>query len=701
MDGRLPPTHVPTGMSSAPYRPYANDLHLQTHAYNHSAFAAPLAMTTPPYSMPSYPNPYYSAPLSSSSSNLTHTFGRGHQLPPQDMAFSNPYSLGHTSKYYFNSQQVDPSLGTHATQGMSQTPPGSFVTHQPSAFTGSGGFNSDVQHGDTFGRPAAAWNVLQHFEGLFGKVDPRYITIAGTADAVAQLQNAIAVERLMVESHQRGCHDAFIASLKYLQARGAIADNTMEDTGKGRFALDEMSGYERAAFDVSDADFLVDPANSVQNLSDPPFQGNVDFLLGLLRVLKKYHAYWEGTSFRLGIVTKRETGDYQVQIIKAQEEEDDLTDTVWLYRECVGDFKVQGGWTELWHAFVLRPGAPHPTKQIFQPRERKSFNGSEESYGNPSTAASSPLKRKQPQNTTSQGQSRNAASQVPMAAPPMAAAPPTNTAPMMAPAQAIPHGIPARLSRSGAQIKQDKAHLFQHLTDEEILSGSVHPEDICGSLMLRLVPNHSNTEIHACLNKLFERLNPVKPKKLTAASAITKRWTLSLKHFCKRDGFDFKAEKKRYKALRKQNGIAGGNHDEDDDEVDENEDEHDDEDEYEDDSPEQTSKKRKFTNVKAEDENASSKNSKASKVKTEKKGSIIKREDSFDFIAPPTEALTRGKRARKQVNYAALVEGFDDGEDDELDDSDENEGPPTKRIKKYDDDDEEGSEFEQDEDGGW
>ncbi|KAK4505949.1 hypothetical protein PRZ48_003914 [Zasmidium cellare] len=579
--------------------------------------------------------------------------------PAPNMGYNNPYPAGSTPINRQPNFQLSPpqpqmtppqSASWPLHPAHSNNSPAPIIAIDPALLTNQ----------DTYYEPLPARNDLsptpQLIQGIFGALQ-QYVVVSGTTTAISELQQAITTEHLMIDANPQSCHDAFIESLKPLQARGAIADHQMEDAGRGRFALDELNWSERETLGIEQSDFLIDPAESVQDLGAPQFQGNVDFLLGLLRVMQKYHNFSHDTSYQLGIVTRTGVDDYAVQIFEAQRGVR-ADHTVWLFRECIGEYSSVESWTELWHAFVVRPDAIRSTQQIsphsdeFLFPQQYNSDPSNAGYRNSTTGTLSPARRNHRSAvSTKRGRGR-----------------PRKTASLPTFSTTSPAAyIPARHNWSGAQHTQDNVHHFQHLTDEEVLSGRVHPDDIVGTLMLRLVPNHSNSELHERINALYAMVEPGNPKQVTASS-ITKRWTLALQHICKREGLSRQAEMDRYHRLRALNGITGG--------------------------------------TGGGEGPPARKKRKASEVKDEQEEAAVKREDSLDadaefeeddeFVAaPPARSPTRRRRARNSVDYAAAFENLEGVDEDGEREVKEEADRPGKRKRPVIEEDE-GSEFEQD-----
>ncbi|KAK4631203.1 hypothetical protein CLAFUW4_02450 [Fulvia fulva] len=115
--------------------------------------------------------------------------------------------------------------------------------------------------------------------------------------------------------------------------------------------------------------------------------------------------------------------------------------------------------------------------------------------------------------------------------------------------QPRPANIPAPLPkpRNTSHAAWDNAPLFAGLTNDEILSGYVHPEDIQGTLAIQIATNCQSGPFIDCVQALYVRLGLKPPQK----SAITKRWTLALEAQCARDGKNFAAERARIKNARR------------------------------------------------------------------------------------------------------------------------------------------------------
>ncbi|EME86999.1 uncharacterized protein MYCFIDRAFT_77211 [Pseudocercospora fijiensis CIRAD86] len=110
--------------------------------------------------------------------------------------------------------------------------------------------------------------------------------------------------------------------------------------------------------------------------------------------------------------------------------------------------------------------------------------------------------------------------------------------------------IVARIADNVARPNLDTVHLAQGLSDEEILLGHVaHPDDIAGSLLLRLAPTLSTMELAERVNALYHCCK----LQLNSNNAFTQRIALAGDALGRRNGWSKQqttAEKIRVKNLR-------------------------------------------------------------------------------------------------------------------------------------------------------
>ncbi|KAF7189104.1 hypothetical protein HII31_09526 [Pseudocercospora fuligena] len=107
----------------------------------------------------------------------------------------------------------------------------------------------------------------------------------------------------------------------------------------------------------------------------------------------------------------------------------------------------------------------------------------------------------------------------------------------------------------------DNEALFEHFTLAEILGGAVHPDDICGTMLLnRLIPRYSNPDIQQRLRMLYGKIgsdsHDGQPHVL-----IRKRFTDALRHDLTRKGKEhaYVEELNRITALRQSKSVVSTN----------------------------------------------------------------------------------------------------------------------------------------------
>ncbi|CAK3972548.1 Hypothetical predicted protein [Lecanosticta acicola] len=104
------------------------------------------------------------------------------------------------------------------------------------------------------------------------------------------------------------------------------------------------------------------------------------------------------------------------------------------------------------------------------------------------------------------------------------------------PSQAIPTNqpslafyagrAPARLRNGIANPKQENANYFSEYTAEELLAGVMHPDDVCGTIVIRLGMQYSGKELRALVGGLYPLHGITKP--VPDANSFTKRITLAV-----------------------------------------------------------------------------------------------------------------------------------------------------------------------------
>lgn len=107
----------------------------------------------------------------------------------------------------------------------------------------------------------------------------------------------------------------------------------------------------------------------------------------------------------------------------------------------------------------------------------------------------------------------------------------------------------------------DNEALFEHFTLAEILGGAVHPDDICGTMLLnRLIPRFSNPDIQQRLRMLYSKIgsdsHDGQPHVL-----VRKRFTDALRHDMRRKGKEhaYVEELNRITALRQSKSVVSTN----------------------------------------------------------------------------------------------------------------------------------------------
>lgn len=116
----------------------------------------------------------------------------------------------------------------------------------------------------------------------------------------------------------------------------------------------------------------------------------------------------------------------------------------------------------------------------------------------------------------------------------------------------LPHlpanlSVPDATSHKGSDFAWDNEHLehFASLSVFELLSGKVHPDDLCGTLMLRIAPHVVHNELWRRFNALYERLN----LRTISTHAVSKRWQKALE-FLHPDKAEYDAKCKEIRDAR-------------------------------------------------------------------------------------------------------------------------------------------------------
>lgn len=383
-------------------------------------------------------------------------------------------------------------------------------------------------------------DVIQDHSILMPLYGPRFAAAIITGDflALAELQKAVSVARLMVQETQPEANaHSFRVSARYHEKTGALPDI---DGDKG-FALHLLSSDELRSYDISEERVEPGAFSRFRHLGAPPFKDTtIDKALLLLDALGKYHQRGKSGGPRTWqvCVTTNNGGSYRVQLFK-RKPLDIATHTLHLYREILG---TTHHYQEIWKGFVLSPDAPIPVKEQVSSTTFTSSGGKDSSVfpdrldrgyesDNESMSETLPVMRQ-----SSRASSDRSSSVIRI----------------ISPGQLITRKLNG-FEGVSCPDRDTRPCFPAHLTDEQLLTGMVHPEDICGTLLLDLAKRNSNKKIAAHVLALYNAL-PGRRNKAMNPNCITKRITLALQSQAAKQGKDFETLKDAYYAERKANG---------------------------------------------------------------------------------------------------------------------------------------------------
>ena len=437
-----------------------------------------------------------------------------YHAPP---AYASP-TPQYGAEYFARAPQ--PSHGWHPPPAPMQ----SFTSHSPPL---------PNQHSATKG-------VTQDHSMLMPIHGPRFgaVTVTGDLLALAELQKAVSVARLVVQETQPEANaHSFRVSARYHEQTGALP----HIDGDTSFALHLLSSDELHSYGISEERVEPGAFSSVQHLGAPPFKDTtIDKALLLLEALGRYHQNGKSEGPRVWqvCVTTNNAGNYRVQLFK-KKPLDVTTHTLHLYRDIVG---TAHHYQEIWKGFVLVPDAPIPVKEQIPSATLKSSGGNDSSvfpdrlergYGSDNESSSDTLPVIDQSSRASSDRS-------------------SSVIRIISPGQLITRKLNG-FEGVSCPDRDTRPRFPAHLTDEVLLTGMVHPEDICGTLLLDLAKRNSNKKIAAHVLALYNAL-PGRRNKAMNPNCITKRITLALQSQAAKQGKDFETFKDAYYAERKANG---------------------------------------------------------------------------------------------------------------------------------------------------
>lgn len=416
------------------------------------------------------------------------------------------------AEYYARAPQ--PSHGWHPPPAPMQ----SFTSHSPPP---------PNQH-------SALKGVIQDHSMLMPIHGPRFgaVTVTGDLLALAELQKAVFVVQLMVQETQPEANaHSLRVSARYHEQTGALP----VIDGDTSFALHLLSSDELQSYGISEERVEPGAFSRFQHLGAPPFKdATIDKALLLLEALGKYHqnGKTDGPGVWQVCVITNYAGIYRVQLFK-RKPLDVATHTLHLYREIIG---TAHHYQEIWKGFVLSPDAPIPAQEQVSSSTSMSSGGKDRlnhGYESDDESSSDTLPVIDQSSRASSDRS-------------------SSVIRIISPGQLITRKLNG-FEGVSCPDRDTRPCFPAHLTDEELLTGMVHPEDICGTLLLDLAKRNSNKKIAAHVLALYNAL-PGRRNKAMNPNCITKRITLALQSQAAKQGKDFETLKNAYYAGRKANG---------------------------------------------------------------------------------------------------------------------------------------------------
>ncbi|CAK3972905.1 Hypothetical predicted protein [Lecanosticta acicola] len=379
---------------------------------------------------------------------------------------------------------------------------------------------------------------------LYGRRLPP-VSVSGDFVAILQLQKAIDSNGLMVQEGlpEANTHAVRVSAL-YHEQTGALPDIEHD----ANFRLHQLSPEELQQFGITEKEIDDRCPGVSQHAGSPPFKEPlVDRALTFLNTLGKYHHHGKlgGPRVWQVCVTTNSRGSHRFQHYKAAGTTAP-THTFHLFREIVGRGH---DYTERWKGFVLGPGAPIPVRerveyppstsrghQRIQATEAEFQNAEEESEDDDSADHATPTP------TTSTTASKTNSSMSPS----------LSTIKIQSPGLLLTRKL-HHFDGISCPARDTRARFPAHLSDSALLTGLVHPEDICGTLLLDLAARNSNKRIANHVLALYQALPGTRNKAMNA-NGITKRITLALQARAAREGRGYECVKAAFDAERKRNG---------------------------------------------------------------------------------------------------------------------------------------------------
>ncbi|SMQ54962.1 unnamed protein product [Zymoseptoria tritici ST99CH_3D7] len=417
-----------------------------------------------------------------------------------------------------------------------------------------------------FAPPAAAGNLLSsltmkgHPEGRYAK-----ILVTGPVIAINKLRSAFEDESLVLPTHytyQRTADVAMQRAMDYQIKKGTIpSSQQVNDFYKEHGPSDgaAFQVYEDNIAQGASARDLVTPSLAMDGL-------DVDEVLGSFRHLSRACGYQH--IYELGIITQEPNElDHSVGLLRSFPDVD-ATDTIWMIRRLQGRFLAPP--LELWSALLpspkpgqtrnappAMPTSPKPStqNQNFKKRSREATTLNDL----PGLSAQALPVSDVPSAVDSSPASTTTA---PLAAAPTAAAMPPVAAsalqpPLLAAAPTTSTTAPGKVAKSDLHVYPNPSAIGT-LSNDDILSGKIHPRDIKLNLILQLALSNDNKALHNRINALYTSLGLPTRGESSITKRVSKAFEVRAKELHPRDGNGVKIPigvlRAQFDQFRRENG---------------------------------------------------------------------------------------------------------------------------------------------------
>ncbi|SMY28617.1 unnamed protein product [Zymoseptoria tritici ST99CH_1A5] len=400
-----------------------------------------------------------------------------------------------------------------------------------------------------------------------GHPNGRYtnISITGPAVAVNKLRTAFEDEALVLPTHytyQRTGDAAMQRAMDYQIKKGTVPSSQQVDD-----FYKEHGPSDGAAFQVYEDNIA--KGASARDLVTPSLAADgldVDEVLGSFRHLSR--ACGHQNIYELGIITQEPNElDHSVGLLPSFPDVD-ATDTIWIIRRLQGRFLAPP--LELWSALLpspkpgqtrnappAMPTSPEPSAQPLNIKKRS--KEAVDSHGlrglgsaTESVPTSSPATNATPPKKTTASSSTMPSA---MAMPPAGIT--STSAPIPTTALQTSTTAPGKLAKSDLHVYPNPSAIGT-LSNDDMLSGSIHPRDIKLDLILHLALSNDNKTLFNRINALYTSLGLPTRGESSITKCVSKAFEVRAKELDPRDGTGVKISigelRAQFDQFRRENG---------------------------------------------------------------------------------------------------------------------------------------------------